>query len=358
MEIYAVIMAGGVGSRFWPRSREKRPKQLLQIFGERTMIQQTVDRIKNFIPAENILIITNKVQKDEIINQLPELDKNNIIAEPLGKNTAPCIGLASILVKRKSPNAVTVVLPADHLIVETDNFIDILKSASEFAFNHQKLVTIGITPTRPETGYGYIEIDNDNLMNDKFYKVKRFTEKPNLEKANEFLQSGNYFWNSGMFVWRVDKILQEIKTYLGDHYSLLEKIEENLLQGKDIDSVLGEFYPKFSSISIDYGIMEKSQDVFVIKSNFTWNDVGSWEEVYNLSPKDEFGQAVTSESYFSYEAKNNFIYVPKKFVGLIGIENLIIIDTPDALLVCNKNNAQDVKKIVDELKNRKLDEYC
>ncbi|HOJ38256.1 MAG TPA: mannose-1-phosphate guanylyltransferase [Ignavibacteriales bacterium] len=358
MEIYAVIMAGGVGSRFWPRSREKKPKQLLQIFGDRTMIQQTVDRVKEFIPAENILIITNIVQKQEIIEQLPELNKDNIIAEPLGKNTAPCIGLASVLVSRKIKDAVTIVLPADHLIIEKDNFLNILRDAANFAYNHKKLITIGIQPTRPETGYGYIEIDKNQPVEEKFYKVVRFTEKPNLEKAKEFLQTGNFMWNSGMFVWRVDTILDEIKNYLPEQFVLLEVINKKLNDNLNLDDILNDVYPKFSSISIDYGIMEKSKEVFLIKSNFTWNDVGSWEEVYNLSQKDENNQAVTAENYFSFNSKNNYIYVPKKFVGLVGVENLIIIDTPDALLICNKDNAQDVKKIVDDLKNRKLDEYC
>jgi len=354
MEVYAVIMAGGVGSRFWPRSRKRTPKQLLKIFSDLTLIQETVSRIKDLVPFKNILIITNKLQAEEIIKQLPEIPQENIISEPIGKNTAACIGLASILIKKNSPDAVSIVLPADHLILENDKFNEILRDAVNFAYEKKSLVTIGISPTRPETGYGYIEIENTYSP---ILKVKRFTEKPNRETAIQFISTGNFFWNSGMFIWRVDTVLEEFQKHLPEHFRLLNDIE-NMLANDKLDNILVKIYPKFDSISIDYGIMEKSDKVFLIKSNFTWNDVGSWEEVYNLSQKDENGMAITANNYYYHNSKNSYVYVPKKFVGLVGVDNLIIIDTEDALLICNKDNAQDVKKIVDYLEKNKLDEYC
>jgi mannose-1-phosphate guanylyltransferase len=354
MNIYAVIMAGGVGSRFWPRSKEKTPKQLLKIFGTNSMIQDTVYRLKGIVENENILIITNKIQKPEIVKQLPEIPVENIIEEPFGRNTAACIGLASIIVKAKKEDAVTIVLPADHIIKNVEEFHKTLTDAAEFAYESKGLVTIGITPTRPETGYGYIQIDESEVKAN-IHKVLTFAEKPNYATAIRFLESGDFFWNSGMFIWRVDAILEEIKMLMPDLYYGLEEINSDL-NSDNFEKTVAVVYGKMKSTSIDYGIMEKSQKVYLTKGNFAWSDVGSWEEVYQLSPKDNDGNAKVGNIY-SEMTVDSYIYSPKKFVSVIGVENVIIINTDDALLVCRRDQSQEVKKVIDHLKINKLTEY-
>lgn len=354
MNLYAVIMAGGVGSRFWPRSRGKTPKQLLKIFGDNTMIQETVNRLEGVLDKKNIFIITNKIQKPEIINQLSDIPEENIIEEPFGRNTAACIGLASVLVESKQKDAVTFVLPADHIIKDINEFHKTLKEAADFAYNSKGLVTIGITPTRPETGYGYIQIDEQNIA-DNIYKVYTFAEKPNYATAVRFLESGDFLWNSGMFIWRVDSILDEIKTYMPDLSEGLDNIRKNICS-ENFEKTLNHVYGQLRNISIDYGIMEKSQKVFLTKGNFSWSDVGSWEEVYQLSEKDSDGN-VKIGKIFSEMVVDSYIYSPDKFSAVIGVDNLIVINTDDALLICRRDQTQEVKKIVDHLKINQLSEH-
>ncbi len=354
MKIYAVIMAGGVGSRFWPRSKEKSPKQLLKIFGNNSMIQDTVYRLKDIVDNENIFIITNKVQQPEIRNQLPEIPVENIIEEPFGRNTAACIGLASIIIKARSEDAVMIVLPADHIIKNIEEFHKTLIDAAKFAYESKGLVTIGIPPTRPETGYGYIQID-EKIITDNIYKVYTFAEKPNYATAVRFLESGDFFWNSGMFIWRADTILDEIKMYMPDLYEGLQDI--NLCLNTDkFDKTLAVVYGQLKNISIDYGIMEKSQKVYLTKGNFSWSDVGSWEEVYQLTPKDSDGNAKVGNVYTEMTI-DSYIYSPNKFTSVIGVDNVIVINTDDALLVCRRDQSQEVKKVIDHLKINKLKEY-
>ncbi|MBM4175453.1 MAG: mannose-1-phosphate guanylyltransferase [Ignavibacteria bacterium] len=354
MELYAVIMAGGVGSRFWPRSREKMPKQLLKIFGEHTMIQDTVRRISKIVKPENIYIVTNKVQKTEIHNQLNQIPQNNIIVEPFGRNTAACIGLASVLIDNFNKDAVTLILPADHIIRDEDAFLDIMKKAAKFAYKKNGLVTIGIQPTRPETGYGYIQRE-DQEIEENIFKVKTFAEKPNYQTAEKFLESGDFVWNSGMFIWKVESILKEIGKHMPDLMDGLNKIQKSVVKG-DYEKTLETVYRMLRSISIDYGIMEKSDNVFVIRSTFGWSDVGSWEEVYQLSHRDEFGNSLHG-NFFIEGVHNSLIHSESKFTACIGIENLIVINTDDALLVANRNNSQDVKKVVDYLKKKKINDF-
>jgi mannose-1-phosphate guanylyltransferase len=354
MNLFALIMAGGIGSRFWPRSKEKTPKQLLKIFGDNTMIQDTVDRLQGVIPIENIFIITNKVQREEIIKQLPGVPPENILEEPFGRNTAACIGLASIMIQEKSQDAITVVLPADHIIRDLNSFHNTLKSAAKFANDSKGLVTIGIIPTRPETGYGYIQID-DEIVSDNIHKVLTFAEKPNYATAVRFLESGDFLWNSGMFIWRIDAILDEIRKYMPELYQGLETIKMNL-HNQNYEEVLNSVYGQLRNISIDYGIMEKSQKVFLTKGDFAWSDVGSWEEVYQLSQKDEAGNAILGK-VFTDMTSESYIYSPDKFTAVIGAENFIIINTDDALLICRRDKAQDVKKIIDHLKFSKMNEH-
>lgn len=354
MNLYALIMAGGIGARFWPRSKEKTPKQLLKIFGNNTMIQDTVARLNGIIPNENIFIITNKIQKEEIIKQLPSIPSQNILEEPFGRNTAACIGLASVMIESKAKDAVTIVLPADHIIRDLNSFHNTLKSAAKFAYESKGLVTIGIIPTRPETGYGYIQID-DGIISDNIHKVLTFAEKPNYATAVRFLESGDFLWNSGMFIWRIDAILEEIRKYMPELYDGLEVIKTNLHSEK-FNEVVENVYGQLKGISIDYGVMEKSQKVYLTKGNFVWSDVGSWEEVYQLSEKNADGNAIVGKA-FTDGTIESYIYSPDKFTAVLGAENFIIINTDDALLVCRRDKAQDVKKVIDYLKFNKLNEH-
>jgi mannose-1-phosphate guanylyltransferase len=354
MNLYAIIMAGGVGSRFWPRSKKKNPKQLLKIFGENTMIQDTVGRISGLCPKENILIVTNEKQRDGVAEQLPDIPSENIIVEPFGRNTAACIGLASIIIQERSPDALTFVLPADHVIKESEDFIKTLKTAVQFAIEKPALVTIGIEPTRPETGYGYIQIDEDSGKGDVF-KVLTFAEKPNYDTAVNFIKSGDFFWNSGMFIWRTETILNEIRQHMPDLYEGLMQIKDQINSAEFINN-LSNIYGQLRSVSIDYGIMEKSENVFLVKGKFSWSDVGSWEAVYQLSKKDQEGN-VKVGSIYTDMVLDSYIYSPDNFTAVIGVDNVIVINYKDTLLVCRRDKAQDVKNIIDYLKLNKLNDH-
>ncbi|GIK22902.1 MAG: mannose-1-phosphate guanylyltransferase [Ignavibacterium sp.] len=354
MNLYAVIMAGGVGSRFWPRSKKKMPKQLLNIFGDDTMIQATVKRLTGMVENEKIYVITNELQSSEIKKQLPDLPVENIIEEPFGRNTAACIGLASVIIKAKDPDAITVVLPADHIIKDVDEFKNIIENAARFADESKGLVTIGMKPTRPETGYGYIQID-DKPVADNIYKVFTFAEKPNYATAVRFVESGDFLWNSGMFIWRVDVILDEIKNLMIDLHEGLVDIEKNLF-ANNFKEELKNIYAQLKKISIDYGIMERSSKVYLTKGSFSWSDVGSWEEVYQLSSKNENGVASIGKVYTNM-VNDSYIYSPDKMTAVIGLDNVIVINQGDTLLVCRRDKAQDVKEIVDYLKINKMDEH-
>ena len=353
MNLYAVVMAGGVGSRFWPKSRMIQPKQLLKLFNDITMIQDTVSRLSKLIENEKIYVITNQIQKSLIKSQLKDIPDKNIIAEPFGKNTAACIGLASVIIESIDKDAVTITLPSDHLISPKNVFHRTIKTAAKFAYENYGLVTIGIPPTRPETGYGYIQMDERSSEKD-IYKVKTFAEKPNIGTAKRFLNSGDFLWNSGMFIWRVDTILEEIKLLMPDLDDGLTSIKKHIGQ-TSFDDYLTKVYGQLKGISIDYGIMEKSKNVYIIKGKFNWSDVGSWEEVYNLSKKDDKGNVIIGDVY-SEESYDNYISSEDKFTAVLGAENLIVINTPDALLICDRSNSQNVKHIVDYLRmNKKSD---
>ncbi|MGE5402240.1 MAG: mannose-1-phosphate guanylyltransferase [Ignavibacteriales bacterium] len=354
MDLYAVIMAGGVGARFWPRSKEKKPKQLLKIFGQNSMIQDTINRLEGLVEKQNIYIVTNKIQKTEIKNQLPEIPVENIIDEPFGKNTAAAIGLASIIIGKRNKEAVILTLPADHIIKEKDEFQNTLKKAAEFAYSKRGLVTIGINPTRPETGYGYIQID-EKPVEDNIFKVLTFAEKPNYATAVRFIESGDFLWNSGMFIWRIDSIMNEISIHMPELFEGLQEIEGSV-NTPGFEKTLSHVYGQLKSISIDYGVMEKSENVYLTRGVFSWSDVGSWEEVYQLTEKDDDGNAVVGKTYCQ-NTSDSYIYSPKKFTAVVGVENLIVINTEDALLICRRDKAQEVKNVVDYLKMKKLSEH-
>lgn len=354
MELFVIIMAGGVGARFWPRSKQEKPKQLIRIFGENTMIQDTVKRLDGFVKIENIFIITNEIQQKRVIEQLPDIPKENVIAEPFGKNTAACIGLASILIHKKAKNSITVILPADHLIQNKKGFQETIEKAVNFAKSSDSLVTIGIKPTRPETGYGYIQFI-DKQVAEGIYKVQTFAEKPNLSTAKRFIESGDFLWNSGMFIWKTETILKEISIHLPELYEGLLEIEQ-VIGTESFKKVLTHVYGQLINVSIDYGIMEKSSKVYLTKGEFSWSDVGSWEEVYQLSNKDKNGNAIMGDVY-TENTFDSYIFTPKKFTAIVGLDNLIVIETEKSLLICNRENAQDVKHVVDYLKMNNKDEH-
>jgi len=356
----AVIMAGGVGTRFWPRSREKSPKHLLQIFGKGTMIQNTVKRVESLVRPADTFIVTNRLQKAGVAKQLPQVPDENIIMEPVGRNTAPCIGLAALHVRRVDPSAVMVVLPADHLIHNEEEFQRVLSVAVETARESKSLLTIGIHPTQPETGYGYIQIYNEAGEHNPYFsrgvlRVKTFAEKPNLQTAERFLASGDFLWNSGMFVWCADAILSEIEKCLPDLFAELMKIDK-AIGTPQYQSTLELVYGLIRGISIDYGVMEKSDRVYVIPGTFGWSDIGSWDEVCRISGKDDSGNTITGK-VIQKDTKNTYIYSSDKVVATIGVDDLIIVNTEDALLICRKGRSQEVKEISDYLRRKQMNEY-
>jgi mannose-1-phosphate guanylyltransferase len=353
-------MAGGVGTRFWPRSREKSPKQLLEIIGKGTMIQNSVKRLEGFVDSRDIFVVTNRHQKGLIMKQLPAIPDENILVEPVGRNTAPCIGLAALHVRKRDPSGIMVILPADHVIQDTGEFQRVLRLAVEAAREAGGLFTIGIHATHPETGYGYIQMyseqgPNNPLAPKGIFRVKTFAEKPNLQTAERFLASGDFLWNSGMFVWSADSILREIDRCLPELYAQLVKIDETI-DTQAYQPTLETAYGIIRGISIDYGVMEKAEHVFVIPGSFGWSDIGSWDEVYRMSGKDDNGNSITGQ-VIQIGTENSLIYSPGKVVATIGVSDLIIINTDDALLVCRRGVSQEVKEVADFLRRKKMLEY-
>ncbi len=354
MNLYAVIMAGGVGSRFWPKSTKKTPKQLIKMISDRTLIQDTVKRLDGLVDNNRIYVVTNSLQKEEVERQLVNIPNENIIEEPFGRNTAACIGLASVIIRKKDKEAITVVLPADHIIHDSEEFQNSIMRAAEFANESNGLVTIGINPSKPETGFGYIQVEDRNVK-DSIYKVQTFAEKPNYATAIRFIESGDFFWNSGIFIWRTDAILDEIKVLMPDLYEGLEKIDIAIGLPK-YNEALKNIYGQLRKISIDYGIMERSKRVYLTKGNFRWSDIGSWEEVYSLSEKDNDGNVINGLVYTDMVI-DSFIHSEEKFTAVIGVDNLVIINSNDTLLVCRRDKSQEVKKVVDYLKLNKMDQF-
>jgi len=351
-------MAGGVGTRFWPRSRTKTPKQVLDIVDHETMIKATYKRLKGLVEPSRTFVVTNQDQIPAIQKQIPKLPKQNFIIEPMGRNTAPCIGLAATIVQQIDSDGIMVVLPADHLITEIQEFKEVIRHAAQFAWESDGLVTLGINPTYPSTGYGYIQrgTEVNKLKNHGVYKVKTFAEKPNLETALRFLESGDFYWNSGMFIWKVSSILKEIEDKLPELYEGLIQIKSQLNK-KTYAAALEDVYRRIRGISIDYGVMQTAENVFVIPTVMGWNDVGSWEVVYDISEKDKNKNAGDFKNLQSLDASDNYVYAPKKLVGLVGVKNLVVVETNDAILICRRNRSQDVKELVEQLKKNGLDEY-
>ncbi len=355
--MFAVIMAGGKGARFWPRSRERMPKHLLDILGERTVIRETVDRIRPLVPAERTLVVTGRSHAAELIRQLPEIPPENILIEPVGRNTAPCIGLAALHILRRVPDAVMLVLPSDQRIGDEAAYRRVLQAAAGAALQGEPLVTIGIPPTGPETGYGYIEQGERISGNDAdgIYRVRSIREKPPREQAERFLAQGGFSWNSGMFVWKASTIIKAIGQFLPDLQQGLLEIREALGTDRE-EEVVGAIYAGLKSVSIDYGVMEKAKDVLVIPGAFDWSDLGSWDTLWEVSKKDENGNAVRGE-FIGIDAADSLIQSSGKLVALVGVKDLLVVETKDALLICRRGRSQDVRKIVETLEKNGLTSY-
>jgi len=346
---YAVIMSGGMGTRFWPKSRHDMPKQFLRTVGEKTMIQGTVDRISRCINHENICIVTNRNYIKTIKKQLPGVKNENIFIEPYNKETATCIGLAAIKLSARDPDALMVVLPSDHVIQNTREFKKTIDSAIRIARKEDVLVTFGIVPSRPETAYGYIETGRyyEGGSSIPAYKVKRFTEKPNKTVAQMFLDKGTFLWNSGMFVWKASVLLSEMEKYLPDLYSSL-MIMKDALGKPNEEKIIEDEYKKVDGISIDFGIMEKSSKIVVLKTNMDWDDIGSWNALEKYYIKDDDNNTINALCS-NMDTKNCIIFGDQRLIATIGLNNLLVVDAGDTVLICDRERDQDIKEMVRQL---------
>lgn len=357
---YCVIMAGGIGSRFWPLSKSTMPKQFLDILGTgRTFIQQTYDRFKKICPNENFYVVASVDYKDLVMKQLPELKECQVLLEPLRRNTAPCIAYACYKIQTINPDANIIVAPSDHHIQQEDVFLEVIKKGLEFVTNKDALLTLGIKPCRPETVYGYIQIENSNHKNsqENLHKVKTFTEKPDLELAKIFLESGEFFWNSGIFLWSLKSILKAFEIHLPDVSELFEK--GNKLYGTvDEAPFLNKTYSECQNISIDYGIMEKAENVYVLCSDFGWSDLGTWGSLYENSNKEAQGNVVAGENVMLYGSKNCIVNMPnEKLVVLQGLDGYIVVESEGTLLVCKKEDEQQIRQFVNDVRMNKGEHY-
>ena len=354
-----VILAGGSGTRFWPRSRRARAKQVLALDGERSMIQQTVERLKPLAKLDKTWIITNEYLAQEIADQLPGLPAGQIIQEPVARNTAPACGLAAFLIERQNPEAVLGIFPSDHVIADEPRFLKALQKSIALATAGDNMVVLGIEPTRAETGYGYIET-GDYTRDDSALHVRRFIEKPNQHRAEDFVAAGNYFWNSGMFLWSAHTLANAVREHLPETAPLLEGIAA-AYGTPEFEAVFHSLYPKCENISVDYAVLEPRSakgehlsHLYCLPAEFSWNDLGSWASLYEYQIEtrlrgDAEGNVSETGGHMAIDAGNNYIYSPKKFVALVGVENLVIVDTEDALLIAHRDHSQDVGKIVKEL---------
>lgn len=355
MKVTALIMAGGRGERFWPRSRRNLPKQFLSLTDDgKTMIQLTVERIMPLVDMEDIYIATNKDYRQLALEQLPGIPEENILCEPVGRNTAPCIGLGAVHIAKKYEDAIMLVLPSDHLIKFNKMYLTTLRDACRIAEKGTNLVTIGIMPDYPETGYGYIKFDAREPEGGA-YRVDRFVEKPSLELAKEYLAAEEYLWNSGQFIWKVSSILKNLKQYMPDTYERLLRIQE-AIGTQEEEQVLDREFHEMESQSIDYGIMEKAKDIYILPGAFGWDDVGSWLAVERIKKTNEFGNVVNG-NIITVNTKNCIIQGGWKLIAAVGLQDLIIVDTEDATLICEKDNTGDIKKVLENLKICNRDEY-
>ena len=362
--VYVAIMAGGGGTRFWPWSREKRPKQILPILADRPMIWETVERVRPFVSPGKIFIVTAGSQAKELHRQVPQIPPGNILTEPQGRNTAPCLCLAAVHIQKRDPEAVMSVLPADHFIADQKLFLQTLKGAVEFAARENFLVTLGIQPTEPETGYGYIQKGEmlGQTAGFQVFRAKAFREKPSQTKALRYLHQGDYLWNSGMFVWKVGVFLEAVERFLPSLYREMLRFKAALGTSRS-HLVLKNIYQKIQPISVDYGIMEKAPNVAILPAKFLWNDVGSWAALTKIWPKDKTGNAIPKKDQIlrgkvlAIDSSGCLIRAEEKLIALIGLQNLIVVEAGNAVLVCPKERSQEVRRVLEELRKKGWKEY-
>lgn len=352
---YCVIMAGGVGTRFWPISRQNKPKQFLDIMGTgKSFLRHTFERFAPLLPVENFVVVTNRKYKDLILKNLPELRPEQVLCEPIGRNTAPCIAYAAYTLRERDPEAEMIVTPADHWVVDEEAFRSVIGQCLDFIGEHEALMTVGIKPTHPETGYGYIQKSDDGLIS----KVKCFTEKPDLDLAQAFVQCGEFFWNSGIFVWKASSIIRAFERYLPEYHALFSDIAGTYGTPDEAEAV-ERIFAECRAISIDYGIMEKADNVYVRgNADVGWSDVGTWGSLYRLSRKDRYANVKPDDRCYVYDTRSTMISLPEGKVGVVsGLKEYIVVDTEDVLLVCPRNEEQSIKKFIDEVKFNKGEEY-
>jgi len=354
-------MAGGVGSRFWPMSKTKNPKQFIDVLGTgKTLIQQTFDRFKPICPADNIYVVTNDIYYNLVKEQLPEINSNHILTEPLRRNTAPCIAYANQKIMVENKNANIIVAPADHLIIKEEEFHRVINNGLEFTKNNNVLLTLGIKPSRPDTGYGYIQINNEedvDFENKNLKKVKTFTEKPNKEMAEFFMKSGEFFWNSGIFIWSLNSINNAFTNHLNDVQMLFNE-GIGLYNTEKENEFIKNTYSKCQNISIDYGVMEKADNVYVLKADFGWSDLGTWGALYENRDKNDEKNVLSSKNILTYDTKNCIIELPKDKLAVVqGLDNYIIVESDGTLLICKKTDEQMIKQFVTDVQALKGDDY-
>ncbi len=351
--VFAVILAGGSGTRFWPLSRRARPKQLLDFWGGPSLLAQTARRIQGLISPERTYVVTNSLIHESVRRNLADVPAVQILAEPASRNTAPAIGLAAFEIARRDPEAIMVVLPSDHFITKPGVFRQAVTAACELACNEPVSVVIGITPSRPETGYGYIRLAQQVARRGRLavYAVRKFTEKPGAAAARRYVQSGQYLWNAGLFIWRASTVIRHLERFQPRMAATLRRISD--AGGIRAVRELNRFYPRLDNISIDYALMEKIPAIYAVAADLGWSDVGSWAAVFDLSRKDADGNSRSGPG-LSIDSRRNMVYAPEKFVALVGVENLVIVESHDALLVCSQDRSQDVGKVARELESRRM----
>ncbi|MBO4739874.1 MAG: mannose-1-phosphate guanylyltransferase [Bacteroidales bacterium] len=358
---YCVIMAGGIGARFWPLSRTAYPKQFIDILGVgKSLIQMTFERFRAVCPTENIYVVTNDIYFDLVKEQLPELSDSQIVLEPMRRNTAPCIAYANAKIKKRNPQANIIVAPSDHIILDEKSFIEHIQAALSCTANNPWLLTLGIKPTRPDTGYGYIQYDEKMIYapEQRISKVKLFTEKPELELAKQFLESGDFLWNAGIFVWQLPIIEQAFQTYLPEIHELFLQAESKIDTPAEKDAIY-QVYERCTAISIDYGVMEKAENVHVLASDFGWSDLGTWGSLFEELKKDENNNAINlPEDVFAYESKNCVVNIPKgKVLVMQGLDDYIVSESNNCLLICKKQDEQQIRQFVNDIQLQKGDKY-
>ncbi len=353
-QTWCVIMAGGVGTRFWPESRQTRPKQFLDILGTgKSFIRHTFERFLKLVPVERFLVVTQDKHREQVLAHLPELKPEQVLSEPAGRNTAPCIAYAAYYLRSRNPHARMIVTPSDHLILNEEPFYEVVGECLDFIVDHDALMTVGIRPTRPETGYGYIQISDQSPIS----KVKSFTEKPNRELAQTFVQCGEFFWNSGIFIWKVEDIIAALERHQPEIAELFHSIEP-LYGTSEEAAAIERIYGECRGISIDYGVMEKADNAYVRCGDFGWSDIGTWGSLYRHARKDRYANVKPEEGCYTYNTRSSIISLPKGKVAVIdGLKEYIVVDTDDVLLICPRADEQHIKKYIDEVKYHTGDDH-